>query len=391
MRRYVHGDDHVYTDAELDEQFHAYLTLNEDDVDDFIRQQSCVPPTGSGPARYYTVNATHQRHDAFYEEAPARPLAGEGSGKTLKAAFTANMLLERHEISEGTTFPKRANKAGNPFTEWKALTSILSERGRFDDVFRFRDPAQADEVFGATSAVDWSSASGELYIAPPLTDGHVFSPALFGVFMLRATTEAPFSMYLTVSANASGAPEVSYVGLIRPGTQRHQEAFFSDTRFRFTVLSDKSNLLNYELVLTGENPTSFELWLTTAFPEHPNKPYLTVRSVVSPTVSEKALESFNKVKAASLIMMLRKGTLMRDLVAAYYPDAKELELWSEVGAIKSDPDFKHDMEAAGLTVGADLFESGLWLQKPTIVDGDDQSTPGFEVLPGMDLRCETSP
>ena len=53
------------------------------------------------------------------------------------------------------------------------------------------------------------------------------------------------------------------------------------------------------------------------------------------------------------------------------------------------------LEAAGLTVGRNLFESSLWLQKPTVVEGeataDGAQHARFETLPGMDLRCETSP
>ena len=387
MRRYVHGDNHEYTDAELDDQFEAYLTLDKDDVDHFIRSQSCLPRSGSGPARYYTVNATHQRHDAFYKEDASMPLTGEGHGKTLRATFTANMLLERHEIAKGTEFPPRAGKTGNPFTDWDAMAELLTDGGSFNETFHFRDPKQGEQVFGITSNIDWSRASGELYIAPALADGKVFSPALFAVFLLRETDTSPFSVYLTVSANAAGHPEISYVGLIQPDGTRQQEPFFSDTRFKFTPLSDKANYLDYELVMTGEDPTSYELWMTLAFPEHADRPYLTVRSVVAPTVSEKALRSFTDVKGADLIMMIRKGALMRDLVAAYYPDASELQLWEDVKAIKGDKEFRNRMESAGLTVGADLFESHLWLQRPTVTQTDAEQRAEFEVQPGMDLRC----
>ena len=387
MRRYVHGDNHQYTDAELNEQFEAYLTLDKDDVDDFVRSQSCLPRSGSGPARYYTVNATHQRHDAFYKKNAPTPLTGEGQGKTLKATFTANLLLERHEIAKGTEFPSRAGKKGNLFTDWDAMVGVLTDGDSFNNTFHFRDPNQGEQVFGITSNIDWSRASGELYIAPKLADGKVFSPALFAVFLLRETDTSPFSVYLTVSANAAGDPEISYIGLIQPGDARQQEPFFSDTRFKFTPLSDKANYLDYELVMTGENPTSYELWMTLAFPAHANRPYLTVRSIVAPTVSEEALRSYTDVKGADLIMMIRKGALMRDLVAAYYPDASELKLWEDVKAIKGDKEFKNRMEAAGLTVGADLFESHLWLQRPSVVETDSEQAPEFEAQPGMDLRC----
>ena len=446
MRRYVHGDNHTYTDADLDEQFENFVTLDAKDVKAFIRSQSCLPPTGSGPARYYTVNAAHQRHDKFYQESPAKPLTGEGRGKTLKATFSANMLLERHEISAATAFPERARypyKKGsekrnkNPFTSWEALATIMSDEQSFlyeESVserasvsegasvaeeadapnappFYFRNSEQARAVLEASKGFDWSTASGQLYIAPQLSDDKdsVFSPALFMIILLRESNEEPFSMYVTVSANASGHPEISYAGLIRDNTRgqeeqrdpagqaepqgqaEQEEPFLSDTRFKFTPLSNTTNFLDYELVLTGEDPTSFELWMTIAFPGHPDRPYLTVRSVVSPAVSETVIKSYTGVKSAKLIMMLRKGAMMRDLVAAYYPDASELDLWKDVGAIKNDSKFSDRLEAAGLTVGRDLLESRLWLEKPTVVDGDDRQAPSIEALPGMDLRCETSP
>ncbi|MGB1700206.1 MAG: hypothetical protein ACPHRO_09650, partial [Nannocystaceae bacterium] len=282
-------------------------------------------------------------------------------------------------------------------------------------IFYFRSAEQGRAVLEMSQRFDWSTASGELYIAPQLSDDSdsVFSPALFMIILLRESDEDPFSMYVTVSANASGHPEISYAGLVRDDSrgqaeQRDEagqaedqadaervEPFLSDTRFKFTPLSNTTNFLDYELVLTGEDPTSFELWMTIAFPGHPGKPYLTVRSAVSPAVSEAAIESYTSVKAAKLIMMLRKGAMMRDLVAAYYPDASELDLWRDVGAIKSNSEFMDRLEAAGLTVGRNLFESSLWLQKPTVVEGeataDGAQHARFEALPGMDLRCETSP
>src|SRR5687768_1348117 len=59
MRTYVHGDNVSYTDEELDQHFEDYLTLSDSDVNRFIEDQSCVPASGSGPARYYMANATH--------------------------------------------------------------------------------------------------------------------------------------------------------------------------------------------------------------------------------------------------------------------------------------------------------------------------------------------
>lgn len=390
MREYVHGDDVDFSDEELDDHFEDYLTLSQGDVDRFIEDQSCLPAPGSGPARYYMANATHQRHDAFFKTDQPRPVTGQGSGDTtLHATFSANILLERHEIDASSAMPERATSKHSPFPDWASIAAAMTDRAEFDRRFKLQDPAQADAIFEHSSAIDWAgAASGELYISPKLTDGAVFSPALFAVYLFRPQPDASFSVYLTISANASGTPESSYVGLIRDGRDGASD-YRSYTGFAFTYLSAKDNLLDYELVMTGEDPTSYELWITTAYPEHPEHPYLTVRTSVLPAVSEQAVASYTQVRGAKVIMMLRKGALMRDLIAAYYPDAPELKLWEEVGAIKADPKFKADLEAAGLTLAAGLFESKLWLERPIARARADEKPPQFEAKPGMDARCSS--
>jgi hypothetical protein len=388
MRKYVHGDNVTFTDEELDQHFEDYLTLSESDVNRFIEDQSCVPASGSGPARYYMANATHQRHDKFYAEDQERPVAGTGSGdKTMHATFSANMLLERHDIGPTSSFPARASFGGNKFPDWASIEKVMTSRSEFDATFNLRNPEQAEQVFAHMQSIDWAKATGELYVAPELVNGKVFSPALFAIYLLRADPSAPFSSYLVVSANAGGDPESTYVGLT--STQRQRE-YESTAGFAFTYLSSKDNLLNYEVIMNGENPTSFVLWITNYFPHHPDSPYLTVRTAVLPAVSEEAVASFKDAKGANIIMMLRKGALMRDLIAAYYPNAPELQLWEDVGALKNDPKFKERLESAGLTIGADLLEGSLWLEKPVVRPTGSEGPPQYEVRAGMELRCDAS-
>lgn len=387
MRNYVHGTDTSLSDEELDQHFEAFITLEKSDVDRFIADQSCVPASHSQPARYYLANATHQRHDAHYAKDPAHPLTGSGDGsQTLHATFSANMLLERHALTPNSEFPARMQLKGNPFTDWASIQQALGDRARFGELFHFQNPAQAEQVFAATQAIDWSQGSAELFIAPDL-EGGVFSPALFAVILLRPRPTAAISVYLTVSANAGGAPQTAYVGLLAP---KREEAFDSFTGFTFTYLTTKTNLLDYALVMIDEASLSFELWITTAFPEHGDTPYLTVKTAIVPAVSEAAVESFTKIRASKLIMMIRKGALMRDLIAAYYPDASELQLWEDVGAITGDADLKRRLEAAGLTLAASLFERNLWLERPVVRPSEATRPPAFEDRPGMAMGCRAS-
>lgn len=387
MRKYVHGDSHEFTDQELDQHFEDYLTLSQSDVDRFIEDQSCQPAAGSGPARYYMANATHQRHDAFYADDQARPITGTGDGgQTMHATFSANVLLERHDISPTSTFPKRASYDNNKFPDWASIARVMTTRSAFDETFALRDRAQADEVFNHLQTIDWAGkASGELYIAPELVHGKVFSPALFAVYLFRADSNSSFSVYFVISANAAGEPQTPYIGLIKA---RHDKDYESYTGFAFTYLSSKDNLLNYEVVLDGENPTAFVLWITTAYPDHPESPYLTVRTAFLPAVSEEAIASFKETAGVSLIMMIRKGAIMRDLIAAYYPDASELQLWEDVGALKDDPKFKERLESAGITAAAGLFEGSLWLERPVVRPSGSEGPPQFEVAGGMVQQCD---
>jgi hypothetical protein len=239
-------------------------------------------------------------------------------------------------------------------------------------------------VFNHTQSIDWAKATGEIYIAPPLVNGKVSSPALFAVYLFRAEPSAPFSVYFVISANAAGDPQSPHVGLISTTREKDYE---STTGFAFTYLSSKDNFLNYELVMEGEDPTTFVLWITTAYPDHPESPYLTVRTAFLPAVSEQAIASYKDTKGVGLIMMLRKGAIMRDLVKAYYPDASELQLWEDIGALKDSPKFKADLESAGITVAAGLFEDSLWLERPVVRQTGSEGPPQYEVASGMVQQC----
>ncbi len=380
MKNYVHGGSSAVSDAQLNEDFELYVSLSKEEVDEFLKTQSCRPKKSETDSEYYMVNSTHQRHDGFFAtNQPRRQIAGSGTGRA-HAAFTANMLLQRFPLAPGVAFPDRAKLKGNPFSSWEKLGAALTDEAKFNETFLFTDPAQAQAVFAATEALDFSSSvRGDLFMAPTLPGGNVFSPALYAVYVLRASESAKPSAYVVVSANAQGDPETPYAGLIGPG----ESPFESKTGFAFTYLSTSKNLLNYEFVLTDEAPLSFDLVITTAFPDHPEKPYLTVRSAFVPAVDSKTVAKYRDSRLTRLILMIRKGALMRDLIRIYYPGSKEVELWNDVGAIHGTK-FRNKLEAAGLNLAVDLFDRDLWLEKPKV---GTNAPLEFKLAPGAIPEC----
>lgn len=380
MRDYVHGGSSHVSDAQLERDFEAYVSLSKEEVHEFLEQQTCLPPKGARESEFYMVNSTHQRHDAFFAtNQPRRHIAGSGT-KHAHATFTANMLLQRHNISATSEFPARAKLAKNPFSSWNKLAETLTSEAKFKEVFLFKDQAQEQAVFAVTKDLDFSTkVKGELFIAPTLKGGEVFSPALYAVYLLQESQDAKPSVYVVVSANAQGEPETPYVGLVGPSQAPYQ----SETGFSFTYLSTSKNLLNYQLITTEDSPLAFEMIITTAYPDHPETPYLTVRSAFMPAVSNETVAKYRDSGLTRLILMIRKGALMRDLIRLYYPDSKEVQLWNDVGAIHGTK-FRNKLEAAGLNLAVDLFDHNLWIKKPKVGGTEPLE---FKVAPNSIKEC----
>jgi hypothetical protein len=238
----------------------------------------------------------------------------------------------------------------------------LDQACQYDVPEGFKEPEQADAVFAGPSALDWKKeVTGELFLAPTLKGGGIFLPALFAVYVLQASPEADYSV---ISANAAGVPQTPYVGLI----DDKQGNYHSVTGFAFTYLSTAKNLLNYDLI----------------YPDHPDKPYLTVHSAFLPAVSEERVSTYKDVHATKVIMMVQKGALMRDLIKMYYPDAHNAALWDAVGALKGTK-FKDQLASLGLNLAVDLFDKDLWLEKPKV--GSDKPME-YKLTPGLELNCE---
>lgn len=383
MREYVHGGSTKVSDAQLEEDFEAYVTLSKEDVDVFLKTQTCLPRKAANKSEFYMVNSTHQRHDGFFAtNQPRRHIAGSGTGHA-HATFTANMLLQRTSISATSAFPARAKMAKNHFSSWSKLSQALTDETKFKEIFLFKDLVEQGAVFAVTKELDFNKVTGELFIAPTLKGGEVFSPALYAVYLLRAEDGASPSVYVVVSANAQGEPETPYVGLMNSGQAPYQ----SETGFAFTFLSTTKNLLNYRLEVTDESSLAFEMVITTAYPDHPESPYLTVRSTFTPAVANETVAKYRDSRLTRLILMIRKGALMRDLIRLYYPNSKEVQLWNDVGAIHGTK-FRNKLEAAGLNLAVDLFDRDLWLEKPK---SGGNAPLEFKVAPGLVKECPAEP
>lgn len=377
VKNYVHGEAVPVSDAQLDEDFETFVTLSEEEVDEFVRTQSCIEAASADAARatearYYSVNTMHQRHDAFVARPSPRPVTGSGSAHA-HAAFSANMLMERTEISHEKPLPKRAAMPGAHFANWQAIADTMTDRAKFDALFLFLDRAQSNAVFEVTSKLDWDSqVSGQVFLAPELPRGQFFSPALFSTYVFKKDAISKYSVFIIISANAQGVPTTPYAGLIDDGDAMYK----SETGFSFTYLSTNKNLLNYRFIMGGEAPLAFDLRITTAYPAHPEQPYLTVDSKFTPIATDQKVDRYLKSRATRVLLMVRKGALMRDLIKAYYPNSSAAQLWVDVGAITRSRGFKAKLQAAGLDLAVDVFAKNVWIEKPRVeTASEDTAAP----------------
>lgn len=364
MRHYVHGESIQLTDAELNDDFEAFVTLSEQDVEKFVSTQSCLDDMSDAGGVYYSVNTMHQRHDGFVAQPSPHPLTGSGSGSVrAHAAFSANMLMQRTEISHDKPLPKRAAMPGAHFANWQAIADTMTDRAKFDALFLFLDRAQSNAVFAVTSQLDWGKkVSGQVFVAPELHNGQVFSPALFSTYIFKKDDTSKYSVFVIISASAQGVPTTPYAGLIEDQSALYK----SKTGFSFTYLSTSENLLNYRFIMETEAPLLFDLRITTAYPAHPQSPYLTINSKFTPIATDQKVERYLKSKVTRLLLMVRKGALMRDLIKAYYPDSSAAQLWVDVGALSQSTGFVAKLKAAGLDLAVDVFARDVWLEKPRV-------------------------
>lgn len=362
MRKHLHGHSGDWTDAELDEEFESFITLSQDEFELFLKTHSCQPHRSGEKATYYSVHATHQRHDAYAQIPSPHPPTGNGK-EHVRSAFSANLLMQRFDVNHATPLPKRATMAKSPFKSWLAIEEVMTSRQRFDEYFQFHDPAQADSVFEFTRKLEWGSkVVGDVFVAPELHGGKYFSPALFATYVFRANEDSRYSVFLVIAATGRGAPAHPYIGLIENG----EPTYRSTMRTVFDFLSTGDNLLRYRLVVNDENPLVLSLFMSTAYPTHPDTPYITIMSTYGPIVEDEKLHKFLKSPSTKMVQMIKKASLLKDLFQVYYPEESEAELWYDLEAIKRNKGFIADLEAAGLTAATDVFGRDLWAQKPTI-------------------------
>lgn len=383
MRKHLHGHPSDWTDAELDEDFEMFVTLSKDEFDIFLKTHSCQHAKSGEEARYYSVHAVHQRHDAYAKIPSPHPPAGSGT-EHVRSTFSANLLMERFEVDHQTPLPKRATMAKSPFKSWQAIEEAMTDREQFDEYFRFHDPAQADSVFEFTRKLEWGSkVVGDVFVAPELHGGKYFSPALFATYVFRANEDSKYSVFLVVAATGRGDPAHPYIGLV----ENDEPTYRSTMRTVFDFLSTGDNLLRYRLVVDDEDPLVLSLFMSTAYPTHPDNPYITIMSTYGPIVEDEKLHKFLKSPSTKVMQMIKKASLLKSLFDLYYPGETEADLWYDLEAIKRNKGFVAKLEAAGLTAATDVFGRDLWLQKPTVEASKDEASstaePGGTVPAGM--------
>ncbi|MEM8909443.1 MAG: hypothetical protein AAGD05_16470 [Bacteroidota bacterium] len=365
MRNFVHGGHGQQggNDDTLDGHFEHTLLLTKKDVEQYKKLMASLRGGDRDPhSPYYTLEVAHTRHDQFFATNQERPITGTGN-QTLDAKFNALNLYEKCPINATSAMPPRVEKS--PFPTWDSIVNAMTDQRKFQEMFHLTDRDQANAVFDVTSALDWTTAQGELLITPNLAFGSVFSPALFSVYFFGPSQGAPMNIFVFVTADGFGNPEKPFIGLVPDPSAPKKTIYASINRFAFTYLSSKQNPAKYWLEIDQDNPLNFTLNTLTFFTPHPNSPYIEVNANFSAHAPALEASLFRYIPGVSTFLMLEKATLMRDLVKAYYPDSTSLQLWNDIGAIKGTG-ILDELMALGLDLVADIFEHFVWEEKPTV-------------------------
>lgn len=365
IRTYVHGGSENMTDEELDRHFETALTVTKADMAAFEEHSSSALNAQRDPSSpYYLVNVAHTRHDVYFATNQSCPITGTGN-KTLEARFEAKNLYQKYPISATGTMPDRVVNGG-PFTSWNSIVAAMTDRATFETTFALTDPQQASETFAVTSAIDWNAASGWLFVTPDLFDGAVFSPALFSVYFFRADAGSPLTLFMIVSANGGGDPEKPFIGVVSNMADPEKNVYASINRFAFSYLSDAVNPIKYWMEISDDNLLDFNLGIQTFYPGK-SSPYIEVGSSFSAQAPLQDIAYFKDIPGISTIMLIQKGTLMKDLIKAYFPESTDVQLWLDIGAITEGPEWKMALEALGLDTMSAIFGANVWEEKPTVV------------------------
>jgi hypothetical protein len=362
IRNYIHGGIKNMTDEEVDEHFERALVTTKSDVKTFLSKSTALlhtPEDKSSP--YYMVNVAHERHDNYFAINQTCPVTGTGSQK-LEAKFDAQNLYQRYPINATTVMPPRVGIS--PFPTWDSIVAAMTDKVTFQKVFDLHAD-EVDAVFNVTSALDWSTVQGALFLTPDLFGGAVFSPALYSVYFMGAT-ESDMNIYFFVSADGQGNPEQAFVGLVNPISDPQKNVYNSTNRFAFTYISSPDNPVRYWLE-ANDGLQDFNLAVQVFYPTHPD-PYIDVNSSFSAQVSPGQIAYFKDIPGISTILLIQKGTLMIDLVKAYFPDSTSVQLWYDIGVLPGETGIINELKAIGLDVMSGIFGGNVWTEKPTVVE-----------------------
>jgi len=365
MRNYIHGETTQVSNEELNQHFEQAIITTQLDVHTYLNKTKGVITTQRDAASpYYMVNVAHTRNDQFFATNQKCPVTGAGN-QTLNAKFTAQNLYQRIGISASSVMPPRV--ANSPLPTWDSIVAAMTDKTTFDATFDLVDAEQAAEVFAITSAIDWNQAEADLFITPDLFGGAVFAPAMYSIYFVGANKEAFKNIYFFVSADGFGNPQKPFLGIIQQPITGTQPVYESLNRSAFSYLSSGANPVKYWMEVQDENLLDYTLNIQSFFPTHLNAPYIEVNADFSAQVSPAEIAYFKDIPGISTIMMLHKGTLMRDLVKAYFPQSTSAQIWEDIGALTGKIEWINDLAAIGLDAMSDIFASNVWEEKPEVV------------------------
>lgn len=364
IKNYVHGGLKNMSDEDLDKHFELALVTTHDDINGFKNlSTSALKSEKDESSPYYMVNVSHHRHDKYFAPNQSCPITGAGS-KKLDAKFDAHNLYQKYPINATSIMPERVSKS--PFPTWDIIVKAMTDRNNFNETFDLTNVDQANEVFAATSAIDWKSAEGSLFMTPTLFGGAIFSPALYSVYFFGAGQNSPMNIFFFVTADGEGNPEKPFIGLVNKITEPKKNIYSSVNRFAFSYISDAENPAKYWLNMNEENLLDFNLGIQTFFKSHTDIPYIFVDANFSAQVSAEKVAFFKDIPGLSTILLMQKGTLMRDLIRAYFPDENSAEVWTDIGVLTGGNNLKNDLLAIGLNSMSAIFGADVWKEKPVV-------------------------
>ncbi len=364
IRKYLHGDLSSMKDKELDQHFERALVITKKDVEKYqhwINDLLANKKDIGSP--YYLVNTAHHRKDQYFATDEKIPITGTGN-QTLNAKFDAQNIYQKSLINAASEMPERVAKS--PFPTWDSIKEIMTDKTKFKTRFDITDPDQEKEVFDLVSAWDWDQVQGEVFLTPKMAFNQVFSPALFAVYFFGPKEGAAKNVFFIVSASGSSVPETPFVGIVNAPSCPKQKVYSSVSRFAFTYLSSPDNPMKYWIDLNEGEQAGFHMGIETYYPKRPNSAYIEVITEFCAQVPEKDLKFYEDIPFLVIFLMLIKGTLMRDLVKAYYPNSSSAQLWIDVGALHKGHPIRNDLAAIGLDTLASIFDLIVWKEKPTV-------------------------